>query len=244
MDVFPYPTNGEGAEAFGNAFQLLMFVTYSKDMKMRTSSEKIYINNYYNEPKPAAIAKEQLPTDVRDFLQKWLDRASESETRAYIRSWPTPLAHVEMSLSELNALSDDAKYKEVLYQMVSHKVKDKKCQFVSMYTQSAIEKKINILRRTLKGGKKPEDLINIDKLMTDLEDLIKIPKKFEDGSEEPEIMYMSKMFNAQYAHEFWTNFIPELKRVKPELNVKGGRRKKLKTKLRSRRKTKKISKRK
>ena len=238
MDVFPY-ANAGNEDNYGNAIVCLMFMAYSKDKINRfyKGFQKKYIDFFYKEPKPAAIPEEQLPTDFRDFLTRWLERTSEDETKAYIKSWHIPVAYVNKTLKQLEDISDDPKYREVLYQTVSHKIKDKKCQFVFNATISSI-------KYQLQFGK-PETSINIPKLMEDLEDLLRTKKKFEDGSEESEVFHMSKMYEAQFAHDFFKYFIPELRRVKPDIpivgvpNAKGGKPKKLR-----KRKTRKISKRK
>lgn len=245
MEVFPYATSGN-EENYGKAIETLMFITYSKDNEnpIYKGSQKVYIDLFYKEPKPAVIPPEQIPSSFRDFLTRWLERSSLDETKAYIKSWHQKLDKVNKSLKELEDLSDDPKYKEVLYEMVSHKIKDKKCQFVFKGTIPSIQEKLNLIKNKMILNRS----LDVERMMIDLNDVINTKKIFEDGSEESEVSYMSKMFEAQYAHDFYKYFIPELRRVRPDVpivgvpvaNSKGGRRKKYKTKKRS----KKLSKRK
>jgi hypothetical protein len=233
MDVFPYATGGNEEDA-ALAFKLLMYMAYStnKQNKLYKTFEKQYITRFYKDPKPESISEEELPTSVSDLFTQWIQRKTEDEYLAYIKAWSTPIEKLELTLQDLENISDDPEYRQALRDTIHYKIIDKKCQFFTQYG-------IHTMLFFPFGGKNPRnhpemkhillDQVDFKRLLEDYDQLVKIPKDYPNmGQQITPVRYELEKANSIYSQLFSARVIPLLIKFRPEVEKiwKGGKRRK------------------
>lgn len=251
MDVFPYAIGRMGDAA--TAFKLLMYMAYSTDKqnKIYKTFEKQYITLFYKDPRPETISVEELPTSVSDFFTQWTQRKTEDEYLAYIKSWGTPIEKIELTLQDLENISDDPEYRQALRDTIHYKIIDKKCQFFTSY--GAKNALLELFER--KNPLEHPELqvrfralftqVDFKRLLEDYDQLVIIPKNYPNmGQTMTPVRYELEKANSIYSQLFTEKVIPLLIKFNPKFkNVwKGGKARKTR-KVRKSKKAKKSTRR-